>query len=192
MFVCFCIVTTSEFIHIIFQCMGRLNPSQDPLNFVSKVLKGSWNVFLGPHTFLCQHYPCWCPFLWNKGLRVNYLTQQQPQIVLPLAAVFSFSSCLFLLLGFVSIFRILFFMFFMLSLYIMSYYTWSPFFPREPRSPPFPRCPQFPCTPLSPRGPGSPCEPSVPEYPGRPWRRKKEHRKTNETLDQESLRKMVQ
>ena len=43
MFFYFFIVTTSEFIHFRVQCMGPLNSSQDPLNFVSEVLKGSWN-----------------------------------------------------------------------------------------------------------------------------------------------------
>ena len=41
----FFIVTNSEFIHFRVQCMGPLNTSQVHLNFVSEVLKGSWNVF---------------------------------------------------------------------------------------------------------------------------------------------------
>ena len=43
MFSVFFIVTTSEFIHFRVQCMAPLKSR--------KVLKGSWNVFLGHHTF---------------------------------------------------------------------------------------------------------------------------------------------
>ena len=64
--------------------MGPLKSSQDPLNFISEVLKGSWNVFWGPHTFLCQRYPCYHNFvvmlcqsnnwkLWNDVYLSIYL-----------------------------------------------------------------------------------------------------------------------
>ena len=56
-FLFFFIVTTSEYIHFRVQCMGPLNSSQDPLHFVSEVLKGHEMLFWDPTNICASAIP---------------------------------------------------------------------------------------------------------------------------------------